>query len=160
MEVFAVLGPRSQVSAADTISLPLREAKLTPAAIYTTILSNKLASFVPKYVEQVANNNHLPASSLPLILGNLSTGSLGTAQPLIPGLTIEALTAVVAADAQANADAFRYVFYAVIAFGVLAICCACLTVNYSVQFTDDVARKLVGKGAVVETTNAEKASMA
>lgn len=129
------------------------------AAIYTTILSNKLASFVPKYLQQAADDNHVPASSVPLILGNLTAGSLGTVQPLIPGFTVEALTAVTAANAQANADAFRYVFYAVIAFGILAICCACLTVNYSVQFTDDVARKLVVNGNVAEA-NTEKASIA
>lgn len=115
------------------------------AAIYTTILSNKLSSFLPKYVEQAATSNGVPESSVPAILGNLTVGTLTKEQSSIPGLTNVSLVAIGEAVANANADAFRYVFYAVIAFGILAIACATMTVDYSVQFTDDVARKLHGK---------------
>lgn len=80
----------------------------------------------------------------------MTAGTIGAEQAFIPGLTNQSLAAVGVAIAQANADAFRYVFYAVIAFGLLAIGCACLTVDYSVQFTDDVARKLHGKGTNLE----------
>jgi bacteriorhodopsin len=83
----------------------------------------------------------------------MTAGTLGAEQASIPGLTDQALAAVGKAAAEANADAFRYVFYAVIAFGILAIACACLTVNYSKTFTDDVARKLHGKGTGLEEKN-------
>lgn len=39
----------------------------------------------------------------------------------------------------------RYVWYAVIAFAVLAVGCSCLTINYGHLLTDDVSRKMHGK---------------
>jgi Fungal trichothecene efflux pump (TRI12) len=116
------------------------------AAIYVTILSNKLDSFVPTYVSNAASENGVPSSSILLILSNITTGTLASEQALIPGLSNQALGAVNEAVEQAYADSFRYVFYAVVAFGILAIGCACLTVNYSSQFTNNVARKLHGSG--------------
>lgn len=39
----------------------------------------------------------------------------------------------------------RYVWYAVIAFAVLAVGCSFLTINYGHLLTDDVSRKMHGK---------------
>ena len=39
----------------------------------------------------------------------------------------------------------RYVWYAVIAFAILAVGAACLTINYGEYLTDEVARKMHGK---------------
>lgn len=52
-----------------------------------------------------------------------------------------------------------YVWYAVVAFGVLALGCACLTVDYGHALTDEVSRKMHGKsvGVVEDRTAAEAA---
>lgn len=39
----------------------------------------------------------------------------------------------------------RYVWYAVIAFCVLAVAAACLTIDYGQYLNDDVARKMHGR---------------
>ena len=55
---------------------------------------------------------------------------------------------MVSADSSAAAKAFQYVWYAVIAFAVLATGASCLTINYGEYLTDQVARKM--HGATVE----------
>lgn len=110
-------------------------------AIYVTILDNKLAKFVPEYVTPAALNAGLPKSSLPALFTALTAGDLTTVSGITPA--IEA--AVGAADSMAAADAFRYVWYAVVAFACVAVIAACLTVNYGEYLTDTVERKLHGK---------------
>ncbi|TKA69436.1 hypothetical protein B0A49_03776, partial [Cryomyces minteri] len=110
-------------------------------AIFVTILGNKLTLFVPKYVTPAALQAGLPQSSLPSLFTNLATGTL----KLVPGITPQVITAVGAANAMAAAEAFRYVWYAVIAFAILALVASCLTINYGQYLTDDVARKMHGK---------------
>lgn len=39
----------------------------------------------------------------------------------------------------------RYVWYAVIAFAVLALAASCMTIDYGEFLTDDVARKMHGR---------------
>jgi len=63
----------------------------------------------------------------------------------VPGITSKIAAAVVAADATAAADAFRYVWYAVCAFAAAAVVAACLTVNYGPYLNDTVERKLHGR---------------
>ena len=109
-------------------------------AIYSTILSNKLGKFVPEYVTPAALAAGLPSSSLTDLYTNLSAGTLDKT----PGIDASIIEAVTTADADAAADAFKYVWYAVIAFGVLAVIAACLTINYGEYLTDEVARKMHG----------------
>jgi hypothetical protein len=109
-------------------------------AIYTTILSNKLGKLVPEYVTPAALNAGLPSSSLTDLFTNLSAGTLAK----VPGITPNIIDAVVAADASAAAKSFQYVWYAVIAFGILALLASCLTINYGEYLTGDVARKMHG----------------
>lgn len=51
-----------------------------------------------------------------------------------------------------------YVWYAVVAFAVLALICACFTIDYGHLLTDDVSRKMHGKrvGVVEEEERQEK----
>lgn len=109
-------------------------------AIYSTILSNKIGKFVPQRVTPAALNAGLPSSSLPDLYTNLTAGTLEKT----PGITPSIMAAVVAADSSAAADAFKYVWYAVIAFACLALFAACLTIDYGEYLTDDVARKMHG----------------
>ncbi|KAF4636561.1 hypothetical protein G7Y89_g1524 [Cudoniella acicularis] len=109
-------------------------------AIYSTILSNKLGKFVPEYVTPAALSAGLPESSLADLYTNLTAGTLAKT----PGINAQIIAAVSAADSSAAAQAFKYVWYAVIAFAVLALVAACLTINYGEYLTDEVARKMHG----------------
>jgi multisubunit Na+/H+ antiporter MnhG subunit len=109
-------------------------------AIYSTILSNKLGKYVPELVTPAALNAGLPSSSLPDLYTNLSAGTLTKT----PGINADIIAAVMSADSSAAAEAFKYVWYAVIAFAVLATGASCLTINYGEYLTDDVARKMHG----------------
>jgi Fungal trichothecene efflux pump (TRI12) len=109
-------------------------------AIYTSILSNKLGKLVPEYVSNAALEAGLPSSSLTALFTNLSTGTLAK----VPGISPSIIKAVVAAQASAAAKSFRYVWYAVIAFGIIALLASCLTIDYGEYLTEDVARKMHG----------------
>ena len=121
-------------------------------AIYVTILDNKLNHFVPAYVTPAAIDAGLPPSSLTDLFTALTAGDLST----VPGITPAIETAVGAADALAAAEAFKYVWYAVVAFAALAVGAACLTVNYGEYLTDTVERKLHGKSVGVSTNEDAK----
>ncbi|KAH8651850.1 putative siderophore iron transporter [Tricladium varicosporioides] len=109
-------------------------------AIYSTILSNKLGKFVPEYVTPAAVSAGLPESSLPVLYTNLTAGTLSK----VPGINANIISAVTTANANAAAESFKYVWYAVIAFAVLAVVAASLTIDYGEYLTDDVARKMHG----------------
>jgi len=109
-------------------------------AIYSTILSNKLGKFVPEYVAPAALQAGLPSDSLPSLFTNLAAGTLAD----VPGITPSITAAVAVANSRAGADSFKYVWYAVIAFAVLALGAACLTIDYGEYLTDEVARKMHG----------------
>jgi hypothetical protein len=109
-------------------------------AIYSTILSNKLGKYVPELVTPAALSAGLPSSSLPSLFTNLTAGTL----PIVPGINENIIAAVTAANSQAAAESFKFVWYAVIAFAVLATGAACLTINYGEYLTDEVARKMHG----------------
>ena len=85
-------------------------------AIYVTVLTNKLTKFVPEYVTPAAINAGLPQTSLTDLFTGLTAGDLTT----VPGITPAIIAAVGAADAMAAADAFRYVWYCVIAFCIVS----------------------------------------
>lgn len=109
-------------------------------AIYSTILSDKLGKLVPELVTPAALNAGLPSSALPDLYTNLTAGTLAKVQ----GINADIIAAVAAADSQAASESFRYVWYAVVAFGVMAVIASCLTINYGVYLTDEVARKMHG----------------
>jgi predicted MFS family arabinose efflux permease len=109
-------------------------------AIYSTILSNKQKEFVPEYVTPAALAAGLPSSSLVDLYGNLAAGTLFKT----PGINASIIAAVVAANSNAAADSFKYVWYAAIAVAVSAVIAACLTIDYGVYLTDEVSRKMHG----------------
>lgn len=76
-------------------------------AIFVTVLTNKLTAFIPAKVTPAALQAGLPQSSLKELFANLATGSLAKT----PGINAGIIEAVVAANAQAGAEAFRYVTF-------------------------------------------------
>lgn len=109
-------------------------------AIFVSVLGSKLNAFVPALVAPAALGAGLPESSLPAIFDGLTTGDFSA----VKGATPKIITAVVAANAQAAANAFRHVWYAVIPFACLALLASCLTIDYGQYLTDDVSRRLQG----------------
>ena len=93
-------------------------------AIYTTILQTKLATNIPEKVAGAALAAGLPASSLPALLGTL-TGVPGS-PPIteVPGANMSVIIAATTALKEAYVASFRYVWYAAIPFGIVAIACA------------------------------------
>lgn len=136
----------ASVATAIYVSAPRREAAefnvqtLMPGS-QTTILNNKLADYLPKYVTPAATNAGLPQSSLPALFAAITAGDLTT----VPGITPRITAAVGVASAQAAAISFRYVWYAVCAFAACAVIASCLTINYGEYLNDTVERKLHGK---------------
>ena len=122
-------------------------------AIYSTILSNKLGKFIPEYVTPAALNAGLPSSSLTSLYANLTAGTLSK----VPGINAEIIAAVGAANSAAAAEAFKYVWYSVIAFALFSVIAACLTINYGDYLTDEVARKMhgamVGDRGIINSDN-------
>jgi len=109
-------------------------------AIFSTILDQKLKKLVPEKVTPAALAAGLPSASLTDLYTNLSAGTLAKT----PGINAGIIKAVMKADAVAAADSFNYVWYAVIAFAVLAVGASCLTIDYGEYLTDEVARKMHG----------------
>ncbi|KIV91046.1 hypothetical protein PV10_05631 [Exophiala mesophila] len=110
-------------------------------AIYSAILANKLGSITPARVSEAALDAGLPESSLPELLEQYSSDLSD-----VPGITAQITSAVEDAIVQAASASFKYVWYAVIAFGAVAIFSSWFTIDYTKYYTDEVTRKLQGVG--------------
>jgi hypothetical protein len=75
------------------------------AAIYSTILSNKVKSIVPHEAGVAAIRAGLPESSLPIFLQLYSTNITS-----VPGMTDKIILSVTEGVTQGYADSFRFVF--------------------------------------------------
>lgn len=112
-------------------------------AVYTVILSNKLAKNIPALVIPAVTEAGLPASSVRQFLGALSgTGDMTT----VPGINQNISTVGLAAYKLATVEAYRVVFYATLAFGAVGIILALCAPNVDDRMTDKVTATLHGKG--------------
>ncbi|WPH03159.1 Hypothetical protein R9X50_00603500 [Acrodontium crateriforme] len=142
--------PSEDIGAALGTLSSIRSAGAAVAtAVYITILTSKLSTLVPKYVTEAALSAGLPKSSLASVFAALTTDHLS----MVPDMTPAAERSIIAANAMAGADSFRFVWYAVIAFAVCAVIAACLTIDYGDHLTGTVERS---KTTQLETTDAEK----
>ncbi|KAL5362255.1 fungal trichothecene efflux pump [Aspergillus floccosus] len=121
-------------------------------AVYTTILNNKLNALVPPAVTAAAVKAGLPQASVEDLLSNLSAGKFEN----VPGINDGIVAAVGAAKSSAAANAFRYVWYAVIAFACVALGASILTIDYGSYLTDDVARKMHGRSGRSKQTRSDE----
>ena len=110
-------------------------------AIYVTILNNKLATNVPKYVVPVAVNAGLPRTSVSALVKGLAAGNLTK----VPGINNAIAAVARAAYKVAYSESFKLVYLVSIAFGVLSVGASLLTPNLEHGFNEEVARKLHGK---------------
>lgn len=126
-------------------------------ALYSSIYSNKLGDYMPRYVTPAATEAGLPESSLPALFTGIGAGGDFSA---VPGMTDRIAAAVGGALARANADSFRIVFYCTIPFSVIVLFAAVLVPNVEKYLTRNVAKRLqekefkrdvVGESKQVET---------
>jgi len=115
------------------------------AAIYSAILRSRLSHTVPAKVPAAVIEAGLPASSVPAFIQALE---LGTAAALtaVKGVTPQIIAAGTRAYQVANADAYRTVFLATIAFGGLGILLGVFIPNADDHLTGDIAVKLHAAG--------------
>jgi len=108
-------------------------------AIYTSILKNKLPTFIPKYMALPLAMAGVPPASLPAVIGALSTGqgleALATLTPAQLEVGIYGLK-------ESYAHSFRIVYLVTIAFGVLGTIAVSFTANVDQFMTRKVDIKL------------------
>jgi Fungal trichothecene efflux pump (TRI12) len=107
-------------------------------AIYSAVVNDRIAKYVPSYVAPAVLRAGLPKTSLPAFIGALASNN-ATALQHIPGATPLVIGAGVNALKHAFADGIRAVYMIAAPFGALA-CLACFflgdmkaTMNYHVD---------------------------
>lgn len=110
-------------------------------AVYSTILTNRLATTLPDVVGGAAVRAGLPTSQVPEVLEAASAGTLAR----VPGITQSILAAVTEALPIAYSQAFKTVYLASLGFGGIAIIGSLLTVDPKKLLTNKVERRLHGK---------------
>jgi hypothetical protein len=107
-------------------------------ALYVSILANKAAIYIPRYITHVATAAGLPASSLPDLLTSTPLGDfiavLGTTPAVI------AATGIAVRDAYVTT--FHYIFFATIPFSILLIISCFFIPNMGQQLHNNVAKRL------------------
>jgi len=103
-------------------------------AMYGAILESRAKVELLTQVPAAAVGAGLPQTSLPQLIGIL-TGAIRGNPMTVPGVTPEILGVAVQATRSAYRDAFQYIWYASIPFGVLAVVASALTKNISSKDT-------------------------
>jgi hypothetical protein len=126
-------------------------------AVYSTILTNRLATTLPAVVGGAATAAGLPASDVPGMLAAVAAGTVAEA----PGVTDSILAAIAGAVPTAYSQAFKTVYLASLGFGGIAIIGSLLTVDPQKHLTDKVERRLHGMGVKepVESQRVEREEM-
>ena len=113
-------------------------------AVYITILTNKLTTEIPSHVVAAALAAGLPTTSLPALFEALTAGT-AAAFKAVPGINLQVIGAVEAAEVQAYVQSFKYVYYACLAFGCLGFVTAFFIIkDVDKEMTGFVAKKLEG----------------
>ena len=120
-------------------------------AVYSTILSNRLASTLPANIGPVAIAAGLPADQVPALVAAAKAGKLAT----FPGITDAITAAVTRVMPLAYSQAFKTVYLASLGFGGIAIV-GCLFSKDAAKFlTSTVERKMTNTGKDVALKKAD-----
>ena len=145
--IFAVLNPviatictpNELVATSVTIGTSMRGlGGAIGIVMISTIFQNKITNFLPEMVGGALVQAGLPMSVLPQVLGALSTGDT-TALLQIPGMSVDVISALAAANQQAYADSYRYMWYSLTPFCMLTLGSACFLKSTKDQLTEEVA---------------------
>lgn len=110
-------------------------------AVYSTILTNRLAVTIPNVVGSAAIAAGLSTADVPGVIAAVSAGTVAEA----PGVTPSILNAIGQAAPIAYSQAFRTVYLASLGFGGIAIVGSLLTVDPGKHLTDKIERRLNGE---------------
>lgn len=108
------------------------------AAIYSTVLINRLTAEIPAEVIPAITKAGLPASSIPDFLKALTTGNI-TSLGSIQGATTDVVQSGVIALQVASTNSYKTVFLTSIAFSALALICAVFAPNTEGRLTNTVS---------------------
>lgn len=121
------------------ISASIRSALGTiAAAIYSAVLTTRLAETVPAQVPPALIEAGLPASSVPAFISALTTGSFAS----VPGISNTIIIVGTTAYQWAASDAFHTVFLTTLAFTGLSLLMCIWVPNVEDRLTGDVAATL------------------
>lgn len=113
-------------------------------AVYSTILNNQMAEQVPRFVSRAALDSGLPQSSLPALFDAIATQSRAALMS-VPGMTDSISLAIAEATIAGYSEAFKYVYYASIAFGGASLIASLFVApDISKHLTSFVGRRLIG----------------
>jgi hypothetical protein len=127
-------------------------------AVYVAILTNRLTTTVPEQVPPALIDAGLPAASVPDFLAAITAGT-ADAFASVSGATASIIATGLEAYRQANADAYRTVYLATIAFSGVAIILTWWAPNTDNLMTGKVAATLHhtgGNTAQHDDVNEEK----
>lgn len=110
-------------------------------SVYSTVLNNRLAETVPNQVTPVVTDAGLPSSSVTEFLAAIGVGT-PEAFATVDGATERIITIGIAAYQQASVDAFRTVYFTVIAFAGIGIVLCFFASNTEKLMLDSVAATL------------------
>ncbi|KXJ88998.1 fungal trichothecene efflux pump [Microdochium bolleyi] len=114
------------------------------ATVYNVVLSNRLAQTIPAYVPAAVTAAGLPAGSVAAFIAAVSGGTGDFSG--VSAVTERIVAVGVRAYKEANAEAYRAVFFTNIGFSVLAVICCLLLPEVDHLMTGLVATKLHDKG--------------
>jgi hypothetical protein len=109
--------------------------------VYVTIFVNRLAKTIPTEVPAALVAAGLPSASVPGFLQAITAGS-ADAFSKVPGATSSIIVIGLRAYKQANADAYRTVYYSTIAFSAVAVILTWFAPNTDHLMTGKVAATL------------------
>lgn len=107
-------------------------------AVYTTILSNRLATTLPETIGPAATDAGLPSSQIGALVAAVKAGTLAT----FPGITPAIQTAVAAVLPTAYSEAYKTVYLASLGFGGIAIMGCLFAKDAQKHLTNRVERKM------------------
>jgi hypothetical protein len=115
------------------------------STIYVIVLTSRLKETIPSQVPPAVIAAGLPASSVEAYMTAASAGSAAALEK-IEGITPAIMAAGARAFQVAYSDAYRTIFYASIAFGVIAIALSFFVPNVDDLLTEKVSTQLHDRG--------------
>lgn len=141
LSTMALVWPPDDIGlVAGTLGAIRTAAGAIATSMYSSILSTRLAIYLPQQVTPAATAAGLPQSSLTELYTAITAGDIST----VPGMNSTIAAAVDTATKTAYSMSFKIVFLCTLPFGAIVLVAALLAPNVEDYLTNDVARKLQG----------------
>ncbi|KAL3470379.1 major facilitator superfamily domain-containing protein [Aspergillus californicus] len=145
--VFAVLNPviatictpNELVATSVTIGTSVRGlGGAIGIVMISNIFQTKITAYLPQKIGAAVAEAGFPLETIPQVLAALGVGDIASLME-IPGMSPAVLGTLTAANKQAYADAYRFMWYSLIPICVLTLISACFLKSTRDQLTEDVA---------------------